>query len=652
MAINRYDTPAQAEFINTYVPIPFEQLYTLGRDAKAEVDKAIAEQSSALSKWSEFRSPSAVDTAAWNEATLGAVKPVIDKLAANPDLIKTVEGRSMLRSAINNVDTNKLSLLQQSRDNLLQRQAIDQELMIKGKYNPEWHALDYGNYNTLNKGIFNDLTPLAYQSIQELTDPYFSGIKDTFLGKDKTGLYNRTGVTKDIIANIADENLSGIMVTPVAQKHMELYMKQTGANEEQAKAWLRDKVIQDNLRYVRENIEADPYALLNAKTNADIATARARSGATASGVLGLKDTMNYTGAKVISESFSKGIDTFMNIAQNLKPSIYKEAAPYTDKMTKLSEAYNALAANPNTPIDQLEAISKEFEKTEAEFAKKYGREVYKSIFMSNSAGQDPEVASGKNFSSENYLNGMNHLIDQNTWTLGAQTVNEDLIPNMSGVKKTSYTTEDGTTYNAYAMSDTKSLRLPETFGNLMMGLKKGRDQDVDGKNFALDFETGKIKNVITEPSGNIVTHYDTNGKITHSLEVSVKIPKSSLDRLGYDERSLGARIGVGITGGAGAGAIVGGPIGAGVGAIAGGLYGAGTYAIGDSRNTELEHKFGLTKMGVKSGDDIVEYYEVKAYQPVPDNKAVNDVINLSYVGRIGNSTLRAQQVPNFQLNDR
>ena len=45
MAINRYDTPAQAEFINTYVPIPFEQLYTLGRDAKAEVDKAIAEQS-------------------------------------------------------------------------------------------------------------------------------------------------------------------------------------------------------------------------------------------------------------------------------------------------------------------------------------------------------------------------------------------------------------------------------------------------------------------------------------------------------------------------------------------------------------------------------------------------------------------------------
>ena len=32
--VNRYDNPAQAEFINTYVPIPFEQLYTLGKQAK------------------------------------------------------------------------------------------------------------------------------------------------------------------------------------------------------------------------------------------------------------------------------------------------------------------------------------------------------------------------------------------------------------------------------------------------------------------------------------------------------------------------------------------------------------------------------------------------------------------------------------------
>ena len=231
MAINRYDTPAQAEFINTYVPIPFEQLYTLGRDAKAEVDKAITEQSAALSKWSEFKSPSSVDIDSWNKATLGVVKPVIDKLASNPDLIKTVEGRSMLRSAINNVDTAKLARLQQGRDNLLQRQKVDQELMMKGLYNLDWHAVDYGNYDTLKSGIFNDVSPLAYQSIQDLTDPYYKGIQDSFIGSD--GLYDYTGVTREQIAEIADKNLSGIMVTPVAQKHMEVYKKQTGATDEE-----------------------------------------------------------------------------------------------------------------------------------------------------------------------------------------------------------------------------------------------------------------------------------------------------------------------------------------------------------------------------------------------------------------------------------
>ena len=39
--VNRYDNPAQAEFINTYVPIPFEQLYTLGKQAKENVDQAL-----------------------------------------------------------------------------------------------------------------------------------------------------------------------------------------------------------------------------------------------------------------------------------------------------------------------------------------------------------------------------------------------------------------------------------------------------------------------------------------------------------------------------------------------------------------------------------------------------------------------------------
>ena len=266
MAISRYDTPAQAEFINTYVPIPFEQLYTLGKDAKAEVDKALSEQSSALAKWSEFKSPSAVDTQTWYNSTVGAAKPIIDELASKPDMIKTAEGRAKLRSVINNVDTAKLSQLQQSRDALLQRQKVDQELMIQGKYNPEWHGIDYNNYNTLNNGIFSDVSPLAYKSVQDLTEEYYKGIQDSYIGTK--GGYDYTGVTKSRIEEIADKNLSGIMITPEAQKHMDIYKKQTGASDDQAKTWLRERVIQDNLKYVRENREANKFDLLQKQLDA------------------------------------------------------------------------------------------------------------------------------------------------------------------------------------------------------------------------------------------------------------------------------------------------------------------------------------------------------------------------------------------------
>jgi hypothetical protein len=37
---NYYDQPAQASFMNTYVPIPFDELYRLGASAKADVEKA------------------------------------------------------------------------------------------------------------------------------------------------------------------------------------------------------------------------------------------------------------------------------------------------------------------------------------------------------------------------------------------------------------------------------------------------------------------------------------------------------------------------------------------------------------------------------------------------------------------------------------
>lgn len=264
MAVNRYDSPAQAEFINTYVPIPFEQLYTLGKEAKADVDKALKEYSTALDKWGEFQSPSEVDTKAWYDETYGRALPVAEEMAKNIDLIKTPEGRAKIYSVINNVDRAKLSMLRQGAENLKARQEMNAKLMLSGKYNPLWHDVDFTNYDTLTSGIFNDLSPLAYKDIRELSDPYYSKLEKGYL-YTKDG-YDYFGNTMADLQGVADAHLTDIANTPEAKMHMQKYMESTGATPTEAMAWLRQSVIDSNIdRTIRPTREANPYALLSRK---------------------------------------------------------------------------------------------------------------------------------------------------------------------------------------------------------------------------------------------------------------------------------------------------------------------------------------------------------------------------------------------------
>lgn len=279
MAVNRYDNPAQAQFINTYVPIPFEQLYTLGKEAKAEVDKALNTYTAALDKWGEFQSPSEVDTKAFYNETYGRALPIAEEMARNIDMVKTPEGRAKIFSAINNVDRTKLSMLKQSAANLRARQEINAKLMMEGKYNPLWHDVDFTNYNTGDSGIYNDLAPLAYKDIRELSDPYYSKLQKGYLYTK--GGYDYFGNTKEDLEGVANAHLNDIANTPEAKMHMQKYMESTGANAQQALEWLRQSVIDSNIdRTIRPTREVNRFALedYQAKRALELAKAKQKAG--------------------------------------------------------------------------------------------------------------------------------------------------------------------------------------------------------------------------------------------------------------------------------------------------------------------------------------------------------------------------------------
>lgn len=259
MATNRFDKPIESEYISQYTPIPFEQLYAIGKANNERVDKAYQDLSNQFTKWSEFRSPSAVDTKRWYDLTVGAGQDLVNKLAANPDLIKTAEGRSLIQSFINTRPYNELSQLQQSKEGLLQRQEVNQQLMLSGKYNPLWHEVDFTNYNTLDSGVFNDVAPLAYKSEVDLVKPYVDNLKAGYIRSD--GSYDYSGVSTDRTDEQVAKDISAIYNTPEAQMHINVLVRQ-GFTPDQARALFTDRIYRAGRKFAYEYRQANEFAKL------------------------------------------------------------------------------------------------------------------------------------------------------------------------------------------------------------------------------------------------------------------------------------------------------------------------------------------------------------------------------------------------------
>ena len=260
MAINRYDSPAEAQFIDTYVPIPFEKLYTLGKQAKEEVDKALADASAAFKEWGEFQSLSQKDIQTFYDETKGKALPVVNDLIKNPDKIKTVEGRMALQSVINNVDSAKLSALRQSAENMAAYDKLTKELMMKGLYNPDWHYRDFTNYDS-TAGMFNE-TPIAYMDINELSKPYMDQMEKGYIGSD--GMYDYYGNKPEDLEQVANAHLTDMINTPQGQMHIKMYMRNDpNLTYEDAVSKFREAVIASNQdRIIRPTRVANDFAKL------------------------------------------------------------------------------------------------------------------------------------------------------------------------------------------------------------------------------------------------------------------------------------------------------------------------------------------------------------------------------------------------------
>ena len=259
-----YDQAAQAQFLNTYAPINFGELYRIGSAQKQAVDEAAQQFSNQLQKFGEFRSPSRIDTQNYYNLTIGRedFQNAINQMVSNLDYMKDSANRAQLQSLINSVDYSSLSQLKESAD--YQRLGLQTRAKMKaeGRLKDSWDKSDIANYDTLgSRKIFDDVTPVAYMNLNELSTPYFNDLKPGFLGTEYVNgtRYIVTGNNMEDLLSVANAKFNDLIDTPQGQKYYEEFLDKNAGNAEAAKQQFINAVAQSQIdRTRRPKYDVDP----------------------------------------------------------------------------------------------------------------------------------------------------------------------------------------------------------------------------------------------------------------------------------------------------------------------------------------------------------------------------------------------------------
>jgi len=362
--VNRYDQPAQASFVNDVLPIPFAQLYQIGSAMNQQVQAANDQMNQFYEKYAQFQSPSNIDTQNNYNMTIGKFQPIAQQLMDNPDLIKTPEGRSMINNTIRNVDYAGLAKLRQSRDQMLQDQELSQRLQAAGLFNPNWHGVDYSNYDTLGfggqdalgnqmKGIFHrNLVP--YRDIATATAKYYDALQPEHIGyQGNNNELEVYGISQDRLHEATQKNLNAFIEgDQLGQMYYQDALRTVGQMNSDQLSQISGNTLQDKARnWVGMQMEqaANEHRVQNLRINPQYALEMQygyRYGPNATGI-GSRSTKTAGSGVASPPSLSSWWINTKNIAGNTQAQAIANAygdnlkshgIPNLDNLFKLSDA--------------------------------------------------------------------------------------------------------------------------------------------------------------------------------------------------------------------------------------------------------------------------------------------------------------------------
>ena len=607
MAVNRYDRPAEAPILNTYVPINFGELYRIGSAQKEAVDRAANEISGAIQTFGQFQSPSAIDTQRYYEQSIGQLSDLVEQAATNPDAMKDANFRSRLQSRINNLDYATLSNLRQSSQNLQARQQSIAKMQAAGRYNPNWDEIDISNWDTATAGIMNELAPVEYLNANELSNKYFDNLRPGSLSDVwKNGIkYNAIGNTYEDLLAVAKAHQNDLINTPQGQQYYKQFLKQYEGNEEQAREAFTDMVAQSQIdRTLRPTLTPDPLFMENLKI-------QYRYGAQGANVqTALPTRLDFINASIQDstnrqlgvESIRQYRNYIADIASKYGPNdkISKDAKSklgridsYIEDVQNNSRLYAQYADAYNQTGDERYLIAAENAKQIATQRNMQLQSMAQSTHMLDqfrkAAGFDAFNKSKDNFSSEGYIKGVNRAINSVKASIPVGT-QDALLTELRGLP-TIITDENGVQHSAYQFINSQGFLLPETVFQTITKTTPRQTKRQAGIRKDPDFnlkeliETGSVDGVSFIPDNGVVQVGDNK-----LLTGKIRIPKSEIQqKLGRGIWSSGMKM----------------------------IF----YPFGqESTDYAIKRLFGGKEVTQKVGDDGVEYFEIDAMRALPSEQ--------------------------------
>lgn len=600
--VNRYDQASPYEYVSQYVPVPFQELVTLGKYYADERKAAERELSNYIKKAGEFHSLITKDNESYqNIAFNEQLKNRINEAMINPSVMRSAAWRSGLLGDLNSIDYTSLSKLKASAESAKLYDAAVRKLALEGKMPPGWEPDYFGTYSTIDSGkVFNE-TPLPYTTVGDMIHPLVDNLKSEYI--NTRGGYDYFGVSDNRAEDQVDRNKSELLARQDVQRMISMYQSMGMSREDaedlfftQAKTAAREKAY--------ENRTPNQYALLDAQYKYQIA----KEAAKAKGKGGSEDNPHLTRRQLIDYDLANKTNKWVKENPELiamQPSlralkIRAEETGFQEDVNAFNNAYNEFIMSWQTSADNDRSnyMKSEFEKT-AHFK----------------PTEDPQ--NNKNYSRDGYLRGTKAAVKSISGTIGfnsADNKGDILLTSIGGVPQ-EYTTNRGNKQNVYEFASSAGFVLPEEL--FAQGTGSNRDtverRDWYTANdvfpFKQSLEEGRLQNVQFIPDNfeNIVQMGNTK-----YVAGKLRIPVNDI------ENEFGAYIGS-----------------------------AMPFSTQSTRSS-LKEYFGAKE--ITYGEDN-KYYEIDIYRALPsDNSAeywnrVNGIFeNTPSHGGIGGATQAADMV--------